>query len=468
MDISRLWRSRRCSLEYRLPVSCVRFKGDVTYTTDQLGTDPQPKKSAKAAATLEVMAADEPQLSLDVQPVRLCDTKVSVAVTDDLRLTTAGFSSTGQGGPIVLGIASVLATVAGVAIDRSLPALSAPGGMTFLAEEIDLEALTKGAVDPVWQKYMDEQGEQATLLEACRKTVAGVEKAIAAEASGLGNGSDVDRLSRLRVLEKMLAIANAELDRLNRRFDTWRAGKISTRVEQHEYVLSLDELGNGCSVDGGAIKFLGDKSEQDQQETIWNTLGIAVHIDPTDPPHTKKVRQRRNQVIIRIPRRVQATVYERVDEDVNGKVVGKARLVESRPYLIMDQHCATQTIRLHSSLFGKKADDMTFSALGGMATYSTETTSAAAGLAETLGKLPETVGSGLEQSTKLLDQVSSLRGRALKEQIANLQAQIDLKKAEIEKAGLWATESGAAELARLKQELEFAEIQYKLANPGSS
>jgi hypothetical protein len=440
-----IWRHRRCSLKYHLPVSCVRFKGDVTYTTDQFAADPtKPKESAKATATLEVMAASDPPLVLDVRPRHLCDTKISVAVTDDLRLTTAGFSSTGQAGPVLLAVAGAAATVMG-ALTGQAGLASAGAAATLDAARGAVEGFATGAEPDItksvkeaprrkdpWQEYKKEQPEQAALLESCRMSVANVEKTITAEAAKAGTGSEIDRLALLRSLEKTLAIAQAELDRLNLRYDTWRASKTSTWVEQHEYVLSLDDLSKGFLFDeDGTLTFDGDEPVQKMQELIWDTLGIAVHAGRGFRPDKSDPGQSHNQVIIRIPGLTQLKVYEKVD--------GKPRLVESRPYLTMDRDCATQAIALHGSLFGKKADDITFSALGGLATYSTERTAGSAGLAETLGKLPETVGAGLEQSGKLLDQVSGLKGRALAEQLAVLQAQIDLKKAEIAMADLGAS-----------------------------
>ncbi len=461
MATSRLWRRRRCTLEYHLPVSCVRFKGDVTFTTDEFAADPhQPKESAKATATLEVMAADEPLLKLDVQPMRLCDTKISVAVTDDLRLTTAGFSSTGQAGPVLLGVASAVATVAGTAIGLRAPGVAtaagglasvmANGGVEGLVGDLDLDLLaldmgikTAEPKDP-WQEYQEHQPDQAELLETCRDTVTALERALAEEAAKLATGSDLDSLSRLSALEKALAVAQAELDRLNSRYDKWRAGKISTRGEQYEYVMSLDDLGKGCSVDdSGNITFDPAAPARAAQEQVWDKLGIAVQVGRKDsqakegsggnPGHLPG--QRPNRVVLRIPRHTQLTIYERV----GAKTDMKARPVESKPHLIMDKDCRFQAIRLHSSLFGKKVDDITFSDLGGLASYSTERTSGAAGLAQNLSKLPETVTSGLEQSGKMLDQVSGLRSLA-------------------------ATESRAAELALLQWQLALTEAQHKLAN----
>jgi chromosome segregation ATPase len=120
----------------------------------------------------------------------------------------------------------------------------------------------------------------------------------------------------------------------------------------------------------------------------------------------------------------------------------------------MDEACETRKIAIDESWFAKRESSLKFSELGGLVGVTVESSSAAAGIADTLVSLPGTVSGALENAQKIRSTWATLRDSGLDEELARTKKEVELKQQQLSAAGLAATESQSAELERLKQQAE--------------
>lgn len=441
------------SLKYALPVSALRVDGTVTVTTDAVtGTT---ERAPEATVTLETRAAARDK-TLNIQTGWFRNTAVGLELTDDGRLVSSGIESTGQLGKVVLGVVGAGVAIAGVALSpvglAGVAAAAAVGGATT-AEAMEVPTAPPPAPDPAIVQY---RVKHAALDDLRKQYEATVEQA-ARRIGALGNrivAEDDPRkrwalIAELRQLESVKPSLDAELDRLVAHFRAWRAAQVTSRVETVQRGFDLDELRAAqVTVSDAGTVTLGAQAAP-AVRWAWETLGVAVTIDPpgtsTDVPAQKD-----NQVVVRVPRAVTLRVWEK-DAD------GIARLREEKRHLVMDAACVHEAVSFRKSLWAKRAVNLKFSDLGAMTSYTHAADSGAAAAADTLGALPATVGSSLEQAVKINTQLEALRTGAATREAERLKQQVERKQKEIELAGLKATEQDAAELERLKQQAEMAE-----------
>lgn len=441
-------------LTYALPMSYTSLEGGVTVTEDSvLGSGPA---SAPETTVSLSVGADTRDQTVTLKTGGLFDTAASFEVTDDGRLKSAESESTGQLGKVVLGVVGAGSVVAGLATGVPAGSLAALIGGAAARHEIapanrPAPETPEAKIATAYRtKFPSEADHRATYLDLVKRTVTRI-----AELSErlVGDQPDNERwrdAAELRHLRALLPDLRAELDRLNEHFGAWRATTIATRVEKLERRFPLDKL------HAAAVKITetGIETGDPEVAAAWEQLGVAVLIEPVPGEaasgEVKRVgkESRENEIIVRVPRVVRVSIYERAD--------GKPVLREQGEHPVMDSACETELVKLRRSWWAKRKVAVGFSDLGAMKSYSHSSESSASAAATTLGSLPEAVSGGLEQAAKVRTQLATLTSADLDAQLSRAKKRVELKQQELTAAGLTATEKDHAELERLKQEAEMA------------
>ena len=168
-----------------------------------------------------------------------------------------------------------------------------------------------------------------------------------------------------------------------------------------------------------------------------------------------------NRFVYRIPRTVRLAVYKK-----NGK--GKAALVESKPYQVMDECCDFKSVKLRKSLWARRSATVKFSSGGALIGYASTANAAGSAFAESVQGVPAAVAGSFEQSKKIYDQIDALQNRSLDKRLPRIKKEVELKQQELTRDGLLATAASYAELERLKQEASVLEQREKIAGFGRS
>lgn len=461
-------------ISYRLPLSAIRFTGETQYTEDTILAPGVEVPSYSAEIALETIADTSSSWVAKVDREFLQDTKISFDLTEDRRLVTGAVDTTGQAGKVLIGVVGVGASIAGIAL--GLPPVAASGLLAAagLAAE-DTRARKKPTPDEkVAQEYAKRFSVILALREKYAELVSSVSEEIAKVGSEIASAKSstkrADLLHQLRALQKVLGLAREELDRLDEHFKAWRASTKVTRKEKHDYLLDLNSIViAGTRVVDGALSFpripADDpgkdriKQAQARVQMVWDRLGAVVTLGDAEAngsqaraPEQAAAGGEIEGVQVRSPRRVTLGLWTKDD-------AGKAVKIQTKSYLVMDAACSQSTMKWDESWFGNRTLKLGFSPNGALTSLSTESTSDAAVIAETAAALPATITGGLEQSSKLLDQIEALRTKSTDQRLARLKKDIELKQQQILQTGLAATEGSHAELERLKQEAAILEAR---------
>ena len=464
------------SVGYHLPLSCVRVTATVAETTDAI-VPGKPQRSPEATVTLDVIG-DEAPLTATITSGWVRDTNVAFKLTDDGRLVSSAVESSGELGKIVVGAVGVAATVGGVLLGMpgagalALAPLSAVKGIPGLAEGEAAEEYEPKA-DPVATAYEAVVPGALALRRAYARDGIELERLSEVAVAALTKATDAagrkEALDRLASYRRGSAGVRSELERLDAHFRTWRATTFKTRLEHHERLLTFDEIREARAVGGGLVIAFAPRAvasptaeaeafaaaARKKVRRLWNDFGVLIAIDDFGDKVTSSFHTEEDEILVRVPRRVQLSLYKRDGE--------RPVLAETMPCLIMDDACEVRSVHFRKSLWAKRGEEVSFSPSGALSGLASTRTAAGAAVAEAAAGVPGAVSSGLDQSMKLLAGVEALRTLQIDQQLARLKRRIEVKQQEIVAAGLLATEGSAAELARLTQEAELLERRRALA-----
>lgn len=447
------------SVAYALPLTWIEIEGTVTITTDSLEAANSGRSATAVAAVTNGAGELNRKVELDGDWFRTRTSKLTLS--EDGRLTSLEHATESQLGRVVLGVtgaaASIGATLIGTpALGAAIAATTArAAGFNSLKLVDDLTFKTELAEptteeDRVAAAYVTAHPDPAKLRAHFSELVTKTLDEIAQTAENLVEATPANSWplsTELRRLQELLVVLRAELSRLDEHFRAWRTSLVSTRTEQHRRRFSLDHLAAHpvtVSSDGTiAIPSDAPWSVRDS----WETLGIAVVL--TDPqltaPEEEPVRlSRRNEIVVRQPRLVRLSVYEKADD-------GKAVLQRTGWHRVVYSASALDPVSLEDG-----AAVLGFGDLGTVTSISSSQRSAAADAADTLGALPGTVTASLEGAVKARTALSALRSADVADDLDRKTKLVAIKSKELELAGLNATDDQYVELAKLKQDLEFA------------
>ena len=394
-------------ISYALPVSCLEVSGTVTETHDTI-LDVRSSAPVTTVA-LHTHGIDRNQV-LQILTGTMRDTSLALQLTHDGLLTSADAESTGQLGKTVVGVVGAAAALGSlVALPPPISAAAAAAAAAIAGHEAAdahaayLGGRGKAKEDTLEQKigaaYNKAYPDVAPLRDRYATLVNDAVARIATLAEGM-LGGDPNRTTAAQISQQreLLTVLRAELELLDKHFATWRAGTISTHTAEHQRCFSLDVLrGSGVEVTNSAVTFARDADASVQ--FAWDTLGVAVTMDPAGTPRNVPGETRPNAVIVRLPRRIRLSVYERV--------AGRPVLRQEKAYLVVDSACETQVVRFRRSLWAKRSTKLGFGDLGVLTSYAVGSTSSASALADTAGQLPKTVSSDLDEAAKIAKDLSA-------------------------------------------------------------
>lgn len=475
------------TVDYRLPVTKVRLQATVTETVDTIVTEKAPDgtlrqataRTAERSFTLVTVADPEPCLQVKVESGLMRDYAFEVGLTDDGRLTSTSIETTGHLGQVLTAGATLAGTALALATGNvplaallgaagANAAVEGPlgGGDEDVEEEPEDESELPSPEQQVWQAYVaafPEQANRQTELTEEQQTLVGaldtarrrLRLAVPDPAKMKTEREAVATLARLK------ADNERELDRANQLFAAWRAGTLKETKVVYDELVDLASLPTWYA---GALTF-GTDAEGKRVETFFETaLGVAAVVSEngtatsapdtvTTPPTVKT-----DRFYYRKPRRVQIA-----------HAVGtaqKSALTSSERVLVMDRAAELVDVPIRKSLSGKRSTGVSMSELGAITkiTYG-GTASADAGL-QALAGVPAAFGGALDTVSKARTTLDGLRNAPQERELDSLKRAVALEEERLKLAGQSATAADYAELARLKQDAEIAELRSKLRQLG--
>lgn len=450
-------------LAYALPSSrlCIDSKLSIT-EDDVLGGDPQ--RTPQSTVSLEVGAAPRDQV-LSVAAGWFFNTNVSLETTDDGRLKSTDIELGGEAGKVVVGVvggavalagAFLAPPVAGVAGLRTLAAAEAAAG---LAEPPSPGPTPRELEEAAFEEQRPDVAAMRTrYIALVEKTTRAIAETSEQLLANLPASVEKETIKRLKRLEDLRRRYSAELDRLNDLFKAWRSSTQRTRIESYQRYIELDQI-RGLVVSDGVEPDLGGAPAV--VRFAWETLGVVATVDPAGEPQEVATGSRENAVLVRFPRLVEVSVFER-------DPTGKAVLRERKPHLVMDAACETRTVKLRKSVWSKRGVKLGFSEIGTLTSFGHNTTSGAAAAAGAAGEVPAKVAESLEAAGKARKQLGSLSSVGLEEELNGVKQQAEKKQQELTLAGLTAGDKDHRELARLKLKAEIVEQRQKAGESKSS
>jgi len=437
-------------LSYFLPTSRFRVSSSVTTTWDTI-LEPTGvgRRVPETTVALEI-GPSERSRTLKVPAGWFRNAGASFSLTDEGLLVSSAVESSGQLGKVLIGAVGVAATVAGAMVSPA-GALGAAAGALYIAKSA--EDGEKAPEDPPEKREADAFEAQHPQAAALRGRLTTAIASLENEAIGLAEKianppegeSATDLYRRLRKTQAASQILQAKLDRVNDLFKTWRATTIHTSTTQYERLLTLAEVRKAQAEvdDAGQLQFAADAPQR--VKSAWRDFGMALAVDEVLPEtEPGEGAPGEAEILVRKPRMVTVNLYEKGAGD-------KAVLKESKPHLVMDSHCEVTKVELRESVWAKRSVTVGFSDLGALKSYAYQADSTAAAIAETASALPGTATASLENVLKAREALGSLESSDVKQELAKVKAEVELKQQELAREGLKATSADYATLERLKQ-----------------
>lgn len=434
-------------LTYFLAESVVTVTGSIEYTTDEFGNgEVRSNDPSNATVTLGVRGDEGGGLRSLTLDRKGASDDMAVALTEDGRLSTVTYKSTGSGGRVVAGGAKILAFVGGIAARALMMASPAPAPETAARTQWERN---NAALTDQRKRYAQLVDELSTSVLTARENAAKASTPLEMQTE----------LIRARRLEELLAVARGELERIQTIYRAWRASTITSRTVTITHTAAVNALAHspsGGTPDPGALDGIA--------KTIWDDLGIIVQVEPLYgrshhtghlPPMADAPTEARF-VRWRVPRPARITIWRRGSNN-------RPTLERSTPEMIVDATSSTAAFELTATFFGEHSSELTFAALGQPTKLAAVSGDGAAAFADALAGLPDAVAGGLKSATEatesfggLLDAESKRRLDAKKRELEMLQTEISLK-------GTQATAEDATMLKRLEQQVAIADAEGKVS-----
>ncbi len=441
-------------MDYLLAESVVMVKATIEQVEDsEAGTD----ELDYDKADIEVLLGVRGDVGNGTRELTLGgsgDDDLTVDFAGDRRLVAISYKSVGVGSRVMNAAATVVATVAGIAVRT--------GGLTFgfaMGEQTRETGRSEDEIREQWNQAHDTESthrdDYSNLVEAATKKLREAREAVV-------ESDDPEAIARASArayrLQAVVTASQEEVDKVDELYRLWRDSKKKRRNRHLEYTLSVDTL----------PEVAGDNAAPDPTsltgtaKTIWDDVGVLVQIGPADgwSSHRQSGGESKpNGVEWRIPRLVRLWVWRRGEDD-------KPSLEHSFHATIVDKHSESDHMSLDTSAFGEKGGAVAFDELGAVTKIVRNDKSGLGSFADALGGLPAAVASGLDSASKISTSVTSLADASAERRLATLKRQVEQQTKELEKKGLAATAQDFAELKRLEQQVAIADANTKLASPG--
>lgn len=393
------------------------------------------------------------------------DDDYTVELTPDGRLASVSYKSVGVGARVLTAGATLLATMAGIALRVATPGRAVQPFGTDTTEHTSKDDKETVEVEDTIRKEWEEahrdevahkQAYAEVLTNARAQLLAARQRIVAADAPPEEVAAAVARVHRL---EAVASAASREVDKIDQLYKLWRESHRLRHTEALTFTLSVDNLPAHDESAGApdATKLQGIA------KTIWENLGVIVEMGPavgyleSRPQRTGSVQQaERERVRWRVPRPVRLWVWR-------GGKDGTPRLERSFEVVVVDKHSATGELELDSAVFGERGGALAFDANGMITKVARNDKSALGSIADAVGGLPAAVVSGLDSAGKASTAVGSLLDADKERDLADLKRIVEMRTKELELKGIEATAEEFADLKRLTQQVDIAAARSKLA-----
>ena len=452
-------------LDYCLAETVVVIEGTIDVVTDKkLDTSGEDWGSAVTTVVLATRGDEGGGL----QTVELdggSDTDFTVELTPDRRLTSVTYKSVGVGSRLVAAATTLIATAAGIAVRVG----SGATGSTRFATATESEELTAGRrtaeerIQAEWRRknrvLASHRSKYRELLATTRKKLLAAREALVEAADAQQMADAPARIHRLTAVE---AAAQAEIDKVDTLYRTWRDSFVSRRKVNKSFTISMAALPKHVPNSVPNPETLSDAAM-----AAWKELGVIVELGLPDgyanavKPNRPVEADPRSRVYWRLPRPARIWVWQRGDDDA-------PVLLRTQHALIVDDYSDTRNMQLSERVFGEEGGALLFDGSGMATKISRNAKSALGAFADAVGAVPGSIATALDSVTKADASLTALADADATRAVEGLKREVERRTQKLELDGLDATAEDFAELKRLKQQLELTTTREALAPPTTS
>jgi hypothetical protein len=350
-------------LSYRFATSAVQFSGTQTQLAHEVDSG---KKEYDSEANLIVRADISVAATTLAIDHHFADSKLSLGLTDDGRLTSTSLDLTGIGSDLLGSVASIAGELA--------PIIAATAEFVKKPDSNQAPSNGKYAQADLLASLKSAQNDLADALVAASSKIA---------ASYSDGGQQGSAGISLEVLKTALEIAGDQIDRLTKEQVAWNAaGKV---VKKCTYVVDLGDLPTGEDLKPPE---LGPAAK-----TVWDDLGIMVSVVNLQSYSGNSSQDiSGNRIYYRIPRRARLLVWRRVK--------GSHECIESNDAEIVDKNSEHNWLPLgKDGFFGRDNVSVTIGSLGAPTLISSDHESAVSSAAAALAGAPKLISTGISDMT---------------------------------------------------------------------
>lgn len=391
-------------LHYWLATSAVEFTGTHTTTVPAHGGATADEYHSDASLTTRADLV-QPAVALAVKD-HFADSKISLGLTDDGRLTSSALESLGEGA-ILLGSAASLVTSA---------VADAAAAAKIVAAQI--EEGGEAAEEPfARQDLLDD-------LTRSENDLAARLVSLAAQIAGSDGGTPRPAApgpEDLSALSSALELVSQQRDRLTKEKVAWESAG-HTVSKASSYTLDVADLPTGSH-------FNPHQEMADAAKKVWADLGVMTSVVDDHEPQAHPIDNvpagddapfqpgAEDRLWYRLPRRVRLDMWKKTED-------GPPELVRSSHVEIIDKHCPHLSLPLGSSgWFGRDTVSVKMGALGTPVLLSSDRDPGLANAATALAKVPTLISTGITDASGIATAWQALDPSAASRQTAALQAQ---------------------------------------------
>ena len=414
-------------IRYHLPETRVTLSGVIEHVTTTFASPPVSTAIQMSSGVAWQTAADQDTTAtLALDAALLQDRLTKISFTADRRLT--GFASSVTGKIDAFVKAGVKAGVMLASIGMLMSEREAPKATT--AEF----------------GYDRDQPDASRDLARLRSQLAQARTRLSQRRSQLLTGpvEELVKPETAREIDVFFAFIEqleSEVDSAVGRFNLWKDAHTSTATEHVEAVLELRQLprwdGEAIDWSDAANARPGELGAQD----IWDRLGFVL-ARLTPRRSGALARTDGHGIVVRIPRLAAFAVLRRGDTSA---VVLTEQIIHR---WVMDDGCDTEFLTLERTFAGKRELTLDFDDGGALISVAKTSESGAANVVT--GAL-DGLNEGLASAKTAADTIDGFLNHAAAVHQARITQQLAVAKAEVELAGLGATKTEQANLARLAQ-----------------
>lgn len=475
-------------IKYRLPVTVVRFGGQVTTTTDALLGRQGQTTTRTGTAVVEVRPDPRGERTLMLPESRQDKMKLTLKLLADGRLAGAESSFDSQAGERLSAVLSAATATASALLPFAAgagalgTAVTAAGAMAAAAaagiavqagSEEAHKALHKGietgaqadshgtdhAITPekvgIHPKFERDHPAEYEALYRYRRALL-LTSFAHAEAAGRAHRDPEGAVSILRNLDRALRSIRGEAARVEEVYALWRRSQCTSETAQVNVQLYIDQIPTTSRF----LEEVQDRPAHHDDADPWWPIATKLRLMVTcdllsgKEPSQRSVHLPVGTVAYRQPQPARLTTWKlfRHDEAPSGWRADEERT----EWALVSHRDATYAVRLAVPSGADEVLNVGFDETGGLTSFAADVTGAGAQRAQTIAGLPATLKDAAAAGAGLAASLSPATAR-----ISALKQQIDEAESRAKLQGL--LNPTTDDLAELRKQLTEAELQARLA-----